>query len=52
MVGFFAQRVTVDSLTKMIDITYDSGPIVINRYMQDEDKVKFLKPGYRIRIVK
>lgn len=33
------------------DITMESGPVVVNRYMSDEDKEKFLRPGYRIRIV-
>jgi hypothetical protein len=33
------------------DITYDSGPTIINRYMSDQDKKKFLKPGYRFRII-
>jgi len=39
-------------LIEMADITVDSGPMVINRYMADEDKTNFLKPGYRFRIVK
>jgi len=33
------------------DITYNSGPAVINRYMSNEDKQTFLKPGYRFRII-
>jgi hypothetical protein len=34
------------------DITYTSGPVVINRYLPGDVKEKFLRPGYRIRIVK
>jgi hypothetical protein len=34
------------------DITYSSGPVVINRYLPDDIQKKFLRPGYRIRIVK
>jgi hypothetical protein len=34
------------------DITYDSGPEVINRYLTDEERSLFLKPGYRFRIIK
>ncbi|KAL5322283.1 hypothetical protein ACEPPN_010255 [Leptodophora sp. 'Broadleaf-Isolate-01'] len=34
------------------DITYDSGPIVINRYMLEQAKEEFLKPRYRARIIK
>jgi hypothetical protein len=34
------------------DITYDSGPVVINRYLPEAVQKEFLKPGYRIRIVK
>ncbi|KAL2064602.1 hypothetical protein VTL71DRAFT_3739 [Oculimacula yallundae] len=33
------------------DITYESGPVVINRYMSDTEKTNFLKAGYRIRII-
>ncbi|KAL5323981.1 hypothetical protein ACEPPN_008524 [Leptodophora sp. 'Broadleaf-Isolate-01'] len=33
------------------DITYVSGPTVINRYLSDETKSKYLRPGYRFRIV-
>ncbi|KAE9379413.1 hypothetical protein N431DRAFT_397764 [Stipitochalara longipes BDJ] len=33
------------------DITYSSGPIVINRYLPEDVQKKFLRPGYRIRIV-
>jgi hypothetical protein len=36
----------------MLDITYDSGPEVVDRYVSDEAKVKYLKLGYRLRIVK
>ena len=34
------------------DVTYKSGPQIINRYMSDDEKAEFLKPGYRFRIVK
>ena len=34
------------------DITYSSGPIVINRYLPEDVRKKFLRPGYRVRIVK
>jgi hypothetical protein len=34
------------------DVTYDSGPKIIQRYLSIEDQNTFLKPGYRIRIVK
>ncbi|PMD12015.1 hypothetical protein NA56DRAFT_713616 [Hyaloscypha hepaticicola] len=33
------------------DITYDSGPVVIARYLSEEDQAKYLKDGYRVRIV-
>jgi hypothetical protein len=33
-------------------MTYDSGPQVINRYVSDDAKQQFLKPGYRSRIIK
>ncbi|KAH7416709.1 hypothetical protein BKA64DRAFT_701491 [Cadophora sp. MPI-SDFR-AT-0126] len=33
------------------DITYESGPAVINRYLSEADKEQFLKPGYRFRII-
>ncbi|KAK0118546.1 hypothetical protein ONS95_007434 [Cadophora gregata] len=33
------------------DITYKSGPLVINRFMSDAEKARFLRPGYRIRII-
>jgi hypothetical protein len=41
-----------DLLTEGPDITYDSGPAVINRYLTDEEKSLYLKPGYRFRIIK
>jgi hypothetical protein len=41
-----------DLLTEGPDITYDSGPAVINRYLTDEEKTLYLKPGYRFRIIK
>ena len=34
------------------DVTYDSGPKIIQRYLSLEDQKTFLKPGYRVRIVK
>ena len=34
------------------DITYVSGPQVINRYLSNEIKAKYLRPGYRFRIIK
>lgn len=34
------------------DVTYSSGPNIIDRYISDEDKVKYLRPGYRFRIIK
>ena len=40
-----------NSLT-FADITYSSGPIVINRYVPKDVQKKFLRPGYRVRIVK
>ncbi|PVH79056.1 hypothetical protein DL98DRAFT_461726 [Cadophora sp. DSE1049] len=33
------------------DITYESGPLVINRFMSDDEKAQFLKPGYQFRII-
>jgi hypothetical protein len=36
----------------LVDITYDSGPVVIDRYLSKDAKTEFLRPGYRIRIVK
>jgi hypothetical protein len=41
------QRHTDDS-----DVTFDSGPNIICRYLSPEDQSKFLQPGYRIRIYK
>ena len=34
------------------DVTYDSGPKIIQRNLSFEDQKTFLKSGYRIRIVK
>ncbi len=34
------------------DITYDSGPVVIDRHLPEDAKTEFLRPGYRFRIVK
>lgn len=34
------------------DVTYGSGPAIINRYLSEEEKNKFLRAGYRVRIVK
>jgi len=39
-------------LTSLLDITYDSGPTVIDRYLNEEERERFMKPGYRFRIVK
>jgi len=33
------------------DVTYNSGPMIVNRYLSEEEKTLYLKPGYRIRIV-
>ncbi|KAK0118547.1 hypothetical protein ONS95_007435 [Cadophora gregata] len=33
------------------DITYHSGPNIINRYLSDDEKQRYFKPGYRFRIV-
>ncbi|MCJ1400645.1 hypothetical protein MMC11_003853 [Xylographa trunciseda] len=33
------------------DVTYGSGPVIINRHLSEEDKRLYLKPGYRFRIV-
>ncbi|KAH6690762.1 hypothetical protein BKA61DRAFT_285586 [Leptodontidium sp. MPI-SDFR-AT-0119] len=33
------------------DITYNSGPMIINRNLTDDQKREFLQPGYRFRIV-
>ncbi|RDW76974.1 hypothetical protein BP6252_05027 [Coleophoma cylindrospora] len=33
------------------DVTYNSGPVIINRYLSDEEKETYLKPGYRFRII-
>ena len=34
------------------DVTYDSGPKIIQRYLTPEDQTAFLRPGYRARIFK
>jgi len=34
------------------DITFNSGPTIINRYLSDDEKQRYFKPGYRFRIVK
>jgi hypothetical protein len=34
------------------DVTYDSGPKIIQRYLPLEDQKVFLKSGYRVRIFK
>ena len=34
------------------DITYDSGPVIIDRYLSAEEKERYFKPGYRFRIIK
>jgi len=33
------------------DITFESGPAIIDRYLSAEAKERFFKPGYRFRIV-
>ena len=32
------------------DVTYSSGPVIIQRYLSMEDQVAFLRPGYRVQI--
>lgn len=34
------------------DVTYTSGPKIIQRYLSEEDQVKYFQDGYRIRIFK
>lgn len=34
------------------DVTFASGPAIINRYLSEEDKSKYLQPGYRFRVFK
>lgn len=34
------------------DVTYKSGPQIINRYMSVEEKRQWLRPGRRFRILK
>jgi hypothetical protein len=46
------RRLCDDLLKQGPDITYDSGPAVINRYLTEEERSLFLKPGYRFRIIK
>ena len=41
----------MSSLTAQ-DVTYDSGPKIIQRYLTTEDQTAFLRPGYRVRIFK
>ncbi|KAL2064601.1 hypothetical protein VTL71DRAFT_3738 [Oculimacula yallundae] len=33
------------------DVTYNSGPVIINRYLSTDEKQQYLKPGYRLRII-
>jgi hypothetical protein len=35
-----------------VDVTYGSGPYMVNRRMPEEDKAEWLRPGYRYKIVK
>lgn len=35
-----------------IDSTITSGPNMIKDHLSDADKAKYLKPGYRFRIIK
>ena len=39
-------------LMSIADITYNSGPMIIHRYLSEDEKQRFLRPGYRFRIVK
>jgi len=34
------------------DVTFDSGPVIINRYLSDDVRMRYLREGYRIRILK
>ena len=34
------------------DVTYTSGPKIIQRYLSEEDQEKYLRDGYRVRIFK
>lgn len=34
------------------DVTFHSGPTIINRYLSDDVKARYLREGYRFRIVK
>lgn len=36
----------------IVDITFDSGPEVITRYLSVAEQKRYLRPGYRIRILK
>lgn len=35
-----------------LDITHNSGPEIVNRYLTERAKELYLKPGYRLRIIK
>ncbi|KAL8711219.1 MAG: hypothetical protein Q9220_004364 [cf. Caloplaca sp. 1 TL-2023] len=35
----------------MTDVTFTSGPQIIDRHLSECDKAKYFKPGYRFRIV-
>ena len=48
----FFKKLCENLLTYSSDITFDSGPEVINRYLTEEERSRFLKPGYRFRIIK
>ncbi|RDW56346.1 hypothetical protein BP5796_13251 [Coleophoma crateriformis] len=33
------------------DVTFDSGPVIINRYLSAEEKAMYLRPGFRFQII-
>lgn len=35
-----------------LDVTRESGPIIVHRHLLDEEKSRYLKAGYRVRIMK
>ena len=36
----------------LLDVTWGSGPTIINRHLSHEEKSQYLKAGYRVRIMK
>lgn len=50
--GEYPERSAFPARLTQLDVTIDSGPVIIDRYLSDEEKHRFLKPGYRFRIVK